>query len=160
MGYLVETSKAAGAGTDTVLKSIRSTGNAVDIRIAGSGNEVRGANGVNVIYKNTAGERGKGNAGTGINVTGAGNGSGNPVEIELNTAKSNGGTGIRVAGTGHQLKGNASGGSGGFPGGDDNGKCELSVASGNFNATGNAANGVAVAGAAGSAFPTACQGTP
>ena len=296
VGYLVETSKAAGVGTDTLLKAIRATGNAVGVRIAGDGNEVRGANGVNtntgigidvagnknlvtdsriqgnlgagitvhgdgnvvkansvgdagagnvgagidvtggsntlqdngvlanqgggivvlgntnqlvknlvgdsgkgnrgdgirltgygntvqenrvfansgdginaaggtsakpnVLYKNTAGDRGKGNAGNGISVASAGNGNTSPVEIELNTVKSNGGNGIRVTGTGHQLKDNASGGSGGFPGGDDNGKCELTVVSGNFNATGNKANGVAIAGASGSAFPTACQGTP
>jgi hypothetical protein len=65
-----------------------------------------------------------------------------------------------VAGTGHQLKDNVSGGSGGFPGGDDNGKCEVAVVSGNFNATGNKANGAAIGGANGSAFPIACQGTP
>ena len=66
----------------------------------------------------------------------------------------------RVVGTGHQLKDNTSGGAGGFPGGDDNGKCELTVVSGNFNAAGNKANGVAIGGASGSAFPTACQGKP
>ena len=295
VGYLVETTKAAGVGTDTLLKAIRATGNAVGVRIAGDGNEVRGANGVNtntgvgidvtgnknlvtdgrilgnlgagiavrgdgnvvkansvgdagaanvgvgidvtgggntiqdngvlanqgggivvlgntnllvknlvgdsgkgnrgdgirltgygntvqenrvfansgdginaaggtsakpnVIYKNAAGDRGKGNAGNGINLASAGNGNTSPVEIELNTVKSNGGNGIRVAGTGHQLKDNASGGSGGFPGGDDNGKCEFAVVSGNFNATGNKANGVAIGGASGSAFLTTCQGT-
>jgi hypothetical protein len=296
VGYLVETSKTAGAGTDTLLKAVRATGNAVGIRVAGNGNEVRGANGVNanagvgidvigdrnlvtdsrvqgnlgsgiavhgdgnavktnsvgdagtgnggagidvtggtntvqensvlanqgggvavagnanvllknlvgdsgkgntgtgvrvtgygntlqenrvfantgdgiavaggtsgkpnVLYKNAAGDRGKGNGGNGISVDSLGNGNSSPVEIELNTVKANRGIGIRVIGTGHQLKDNASGGTGGFPGGDDNGKCEFAVPSGNFNATGNKANGAAIAGASGSAFPTACQGTP
>jgi hypothetical protein len=131
---------------------------------ANSGDGINAAGGTsakpNVIYKNTAGDRGKGNAGNGISVASAGNGNTNPVEIELNTVKSNGGNGIRVAGTGHQLKDNASGGSGGFPGGDDNGKCEFAVVSGNLNATGNKANGVAMGGTSGSAFPIACQGTP
>jgi hypothetical protein len=34
------------------------------------------------------------------------------------------------------------------------------VVSGNLNATGNKANGVAIGGTSGSAFPIACQGTP
>ena len=110
----------------------------------------------NVIFKNAAGDRGKGNGGHGITVAGTGNGTGSPAEIELNTAKANGGHGVRVTGTGHELKDNASGGGSG----DDNGKCEFSVVSGNVNAAGNTANGVAIAGASGSAFPTACQGTP
>ena len=33
-------------------------------------------------------------------------------------------------------------------GGDDNGECEFTVVSGNFNATGNKANGVAIGGPA------------
>jgi hypothetical protein len=58
VGYLVETTKAAGVGTDTLLKAIRATGNAVGVRIAGDGNELRGANGVNT------------NTGIGIDVAG------------------------------------------------------------------------------------------
>ena len=42
----------------------------------------------------------------------------------------------------------------------NNGGCEFLVAAGNLNATGNKANGVTIAGADGSAFPTTCIGTP
>jgi hypothetical protein len=147
------------------------------IRLTGYGNTVQenrvfanGGDGINaaggtsakpnVIYKNTAGDRGKGNAGNGISVASAGNGNTNPVEIELNTVKSNGANGIRVAGTGHQLKDNASGGSGGFPGGDDNGKCEFAVVSGNSMRPATRPTAWPWAGTSGSAFPIACQGTP
>ena len=55
-----------------------------------------------------------------------------------------------------------SGGSGAYPGGNDNRQCEFSVVTGNFNALGNTANGAAVTVAA--AWPAGttsnCQGTP
>ena len=51
---------------------------------------------------------------------------------------------------GHELKKNSSGGSGD----QANGRCAFSVAAGNFNATGNSANGVGVSGADGTPFPS------
>jgi hypothetical protein len=53
---------------------------------------------------------------------------------------------------------NVSGGSGAYPGGQDNRQCEFSVVASNFNALGNTER--LVPGALNSAFPTACQGTP
>ena len=43
--------------------------------------------------------------------------------------------------------------------GEDNGDCEFTMEAGNFNATGNKANGAAVAGKDGTSFPTGCVGT-
>jgi hypothetical protein len=80
-GYLIETSKVGGAGTDTLLKGVRaeiSTG--VGIKVAGSGNEVRGANSVNS------------NSSHGIQVIGSQN------LITDNRIEDNDGTGIEVSG--------------------------------------------------------------
>ncbi len=102
----------------------------------------------------------RGNGGHGIFVhDSSGNGLANPLEIEQNTTRSNGLHGIFIAGTatGHELKGNVSGGTGDL----DNGDCEfLSVAAGNWNATGNKANGITIPGRDGDPFPTGCLGTP
>jgi hypothetical protein len=118
----------------------------------------------NVIKNNTVGDRGKGNLGNGIivgNAADAGNGTTAPVEIDSNTVRANKLTGIKVLTAAHQLANNVSGGTGTYAsGGQDNGLCEFSVVTGNFNATGNTANGTAIAGALNSAFPTTCQGTP
>ena len=115
----------------------------------------------NLITKNKVGDKGKGNLGNGIVVAGVGNGTASPNEIEENTVKGNKGIGISVTGSGHQLKDNTSGGtSAQSSGGDKNGGCAFSVATGNLNATGNKANGTSIVGAMNSAFPTACQGTP
>jgi hypothetical protein len=129
---------------------------------AGNGIEASGGTGAspNVIYKNTVGDKNKGNLGRGVLVGGTGNGNASPVEINQNTVRSNALQGIKVTGTGHQLKSNVSGGSGAYPGGYDNGLCEYEVAAGNFNATGNKANGTTISGTSGSAFPTGCKGTP
>ena len=122
----------------------------------GDGIEVIATSGApNVLKKNVAGDRGKGNAGNGIVVSGNGNGTSNPIELEENTAKANTLMGIKVTGTGHQLKNNVSGGSGS---GETNGSCEFNVVAGNFNATGNKANGTTISGSNGSAFPTGCIG--
>jgi hypothetical protein len=115
----------------------------------------------NVISNNTVGSGGKGNFGNGIVVANAGNGITNPVEIIGNTTRANGLNGVNVTGTAQQLQNNVSGGSGAYPGGQDNRKCEFLVPSNtNFNTGGNTANGALIAGAVNSAFPTACQGTP
>mgnify|MGYP001039312812 CR=1 FL=1 len=107
----------------------------------------------NVLKKNRAGDRGKGNGGNGVWVDGAGDGKNGKVEIEENKAKSNVQTGIKVTGTGHQLKKNESGGSSSA---DKNGLCAFEVVAGNFNATGNKRNNVTISGSNGSAFPTGC----
>ena len=114
----------------------------------------------NVLLKNVAGDKNKGSMGNGIMVGGAGNGNPNPIELEQNTAKANKNNGIQVDGTGHQLKNNVSGGSGAYPAGEDNGKCEFQTSASNYNATGNNANGTTISGSSGSAFPTGCKGTP
>lgn len=123
----------------------------------GDGIEVVAAAGTpNIVKKGVAGDKsGKGNAGNGILVSGPGNGTANPIELEQNTVKANGLVGIRITGSGHQLKNNVSGGTGS---GETNVGCEFQAASGNVNATGNKANGVTVAGSNGSAFPTSCIG--
>ena len=54
------------------------------------------------------------------------------------------------------MKNNLSGGTGS---GETNIGCEFNVGTGNFNATGNKANGTTVPGANGSAFPTGCVGS-
>ncbi len=124
------------------------TGDGIDV-VASTGSP-------NILKKNVVGDRsGKGNGGNGISVAGPGNGTATPIEIEENTLKANGLTGILITGTGHQLKNNVSGGTGT---GETNLGCEFSVAAGNFNATGNKANGTTVAGSNGSAFPTSCIG--
>jgi hypothetical protein len=113
----------------------------------------------NVIRRNSVGDRGKGNAGHGIFVhDSAGNGLANPLEIEQNTTRSNGLHGMFIAdtATGHELKGNVSGGSSDL----DNRGCEFLVAAGNWNATGNKANGITIPGRDGDPFPTGCLGTP
>ena len=94
VGYLVETSKAAGVGTDTLLKAIRATGNAVGVRIAGDGNEVRGANGVNA------------NTGIGIDV------AGNKNLVTDSRVPGNFGAGITVHGDGNVVKANSVGDAG------------------------------------------------
>jgi hypothetical protein len=53
----------------------------------------------------------------------------------------------------HRLQNNASGGSGN----EVNLACQYDVLAGNFNATGNTRNGVAIGGADGSPFPSGCQ---
>jgi hypothetical protein len=96
----------------------------------------------NVMLKNKVGDRGKGNLGNGIIVSGIGNGKLAPTEIDQNVVKANGGVGIQVTGSGHQLKSNQSGGSGS---GESNGGCEYDLAAGNFDSGGNKANGAGVA---------------
>ena len=110
-GYLVETSRVAGAGTDTLLKGVRSeSSSGIGIKVVGSGNEVRGSNGVkfhgsfgiqvigdaNLITENGIQD----NAGIGLDVTG------NNSLIKKNKAGEDGhgnGAGIRVAGDGNDL---------------------------------------------------------
>jgi uncharacterized repeat protein (TIGR01451 family) len=88
-GYLIETSKVAGVGTDTYLKGIRAeSSSGIGIKVAGSGNEVRGSNGV------------KFNAGLGIQVTGNGN------LITENGVQENVGIGIDVTGNNTLIKKN------------------------------------------------------
>jgi parallel beta-helix repeat protein len=101
----------------------------------------------NVLVKNNAGKNGAGNGGNGFLLAGAGNGTASPVVIELdqNTAASNTNDGFKATGTGWQFSNNSS---------DSNGHWEFEVVTGNFNATGNKANGGAIAGAMNSAFPT------
>lgn len=124
----------------------------------GNGIEVSGGSvaGPNLLIKNTVGDRGKGNVGNGIYIhDDLGNGTPNPVELDSNIARSNTLNGILIAAgaTGHELKKNSSGGSGD----QANGGCEFLVAAGNFNATGNTANGKTVSpNTDGAAFPTAC----
>ena len=128
---------------------------------AGDGIEVSGgtagptSGGPNVLVKNSIGDRGKGNGGHGIFIhDDVGNGTPDPVELDSNVVKSSGKNGILIAtgATGHELKRNSSGGSGDVA----NGLCAFDVAAGNFNATGNSANGKGVSGADGSPFPTGC----
>ena len=123
----------------------------------GDGIEVVAAAGsATIVKKARSGDRsGKENGGNGILVSGPGNGASNPIELEENTVKGNGLAGIRVIGSGHQLKKNLSGGT---SSGEPNAGCEFQTGSGNVNATGNKANGVTIAGANGSAFPTTCVG--
>src|SRR5262249_9947399 len=110
-GYLVETSKVGGAGTDTLLKDTRaesSTG--VGIKVVGSGNEVRGSNGVKfhggvaiqvIGSPNWITENGiQDNSGAALDVTGDSN------LIKKNKAGEDGhgnGTGIVVSGKSNQL---------------------------------------------------------
>jgi hypothetical protein len=124
---------------------------------AGDGIEVSGgtADSPNVLKRNKSGDKTKGNGGNGILVAGTGNGTANPIEIDENTVKSNGLVGVQVTGAGHQLKKNTSGGS---ASGETNIGCEYLAATGNFNATGNKANGTTVAGSNNSPFPTSCVG--
>lgn len=127
----------------------------------GDGFDVNGGTAAapNVLKKNQAGDRDQGNGANGFRVRSgdAGNGAGNPIELEENSALSNVLNGFLIEGPGHQLKKNESGNSGT---GYTNGDCEYLVAAGNINATGNKSNGTTIAGANGSAFPTACIGTP
>jgi hypothetical protein len=124
----------------------------------GDGIEVVAASGSpNILKKNVAGDKsGKNNAGNGILVAGPGNGAASPIELDQNTVKANGLVGIRITGSGHQLKNNVSGGTGS---GETNAGCEFNVVAGNFNATGNKANGTTVSGSNGSPFPTSCLGS-
>jgi hypothetical protein len=151
-----------GKGNTIDQNSVFANGKLVGTTYSGDGIDVSGGTSAspNLITNNNVGDRNKGNFGNGILVAGAGNGTGSPIEISGNTVKASGLNGIKVTGTGHQLGGNVSGGTGAYPGGQDNRQCELSVVSGNFNAMGNTANGAAMAGAMNSAFPTTCQGTP
>jgi Right handed beta helix region len=121
----------------------------------GDGIEVSGGSGAgpNLLIKNAIGDRGKGNRGNGIFIhDDLGNGTPNPVELDSNIVKSNILTGIFIdaTATGHELKKNSSGGSGD----QANGRCAFFVAAGNFNATGNSANGKGVSGADGTPFPS------
>jgi hypothetical protein len=111
----------------------------------------------NKLIKNVCGDGDKGNGANGILVAGLGNGTSSPIELDQNTTQANVNDGIKITGTGHQLKNNVSGGSGS----DNNGDCEFNVVAGNFNATGNKANGVTVLpNTNGAAFPNLCQGSP
>ena len=106
--------------------------------------------GPNLLLKNSVGDRGKGNGRNGIYIhDDSGNGKPDPVELDSNVLKSNGENGILITSAGHELKKNSSGGSGD----QVNGRCAFSVAAGNFNATGNSANGVGVSGGDGTPFP-------
>ncbi|MGH7291417.1 MAG: Ig-like domain-containing protein, partial [Myxococcota bacterium] len=86
-GYLVET----GPSTDTLIKSVRATGNGVGIRIAGNANEARGQNEIS------------GNTGGGIQV------AGNSNQITSNRVGPNTGIGINVTGNSNVLKSNKPG---------------------------------------------------
>jgi hypothetical protein len=186
-GNLIEDTDAFGNGDDGIevdgdnnqlLKNDagdRNKGNGDDgIEVTGAGNllsendafantgdgidaESTSAVNPNVLKKNHAGDRNKGNGENGIIVRGTGNGKPNPVEIDENTAKANGLAGIKVVGTGFELKKNQSGGSSD----QDNGDCEYDVVAGNFNAKDNKANGATVTpNTDGAPFPTGCIGTP
>jgi parallel beta-helix repeat protein len=87
VGYLIETSKSS-PGTDTLLLEVRSESNGVGIKVVGSGNEIRGSNGV------------KFNSGVGIEVIGDNN------LITDNRVEENGGTGIIVVGAGNTVQEN------------------------------------------------------
>lgn len=104
----------------------------------------------NVVKQNTGGAFGAGNIGSGIAITGAGNGGASPIEVASNIAQGNFEHGIKVSGGGHQLKGNASSG---------NVLCEFKVGLENLNGTGNTIGAVAtpIAGADGSPFPNGCR---
>jgi parallel beta-helix repeat protein len=165
-GNLLDKNRAGDGGKGNGGDGIRveGAGNTVSNNTAhanaGDGIEISGgtSGSPNVLKKNKAGDRNKGNQGNGILIaSGAGNGGSNPVEIDENTVKGNTLAGIKVAGTGHQLKKNTSGGTGS---GDNNGDCEFDVSAGNVNATGNKANGSTIPGSNGSPFPTGCSGTP
>ena len=107
--------------------------------------------------RRVSGDRGgKGNAGNGILVSGSGNGTANPIELEENTVKANGLVGIRVTGSGHQLKKQHQRRNGQRR---DQRRLRIPGGTGNVNATGNKANGVTVSGSNGSAFPTSCIGS-
>ena len=108
----------------------------------------------NVLLKNVGGDDGKGNGRNGFSLANVGNGTGNPIELEQNTAQGNVADGINVAGAGWQLKNNSSGGSSG----QKNGGCAFKVVAGNFNAQGNKANNNLIPGALNSAFPSGCTG--
>ncbi|HEY7600319.1 MAG TPA: right-handed parallel beta-helix repeat-containing protein, partial [Candidatus Limnocylindrales bacterium] len=110
----------------------------------------------NVLFKNVAGKSGAGNLQNGFLIAGTGNGKTAPVEIEENTAKANKLNGFKVTGTAMELKRNTSGGGSS----DNNGDWEFIVAAGNWNQGDNKSNGTTVAGAVGTAFPTAGQGSP
>lgn len=175
-GNLVDTTDSFGNGGDGV--NVAGDGNTIDgmsigdrnkgnsgdgLNLVGSGNLVidndayaNGGDGYdvsggtsaspNVLKKNTAGDTGdKANLGNGFVVGGIGNGTPNAVELEENVAEGNALVGFLVTGTGHELKKNE---------GTDNGGFEFDVVAGNFNATGNEANGTTIAGADGTAFPT------
>jgi uncharacterized repeat protein (TIGR01451 family) len=135
-GYLIETSKVGGAGTDTLLKTIRAeSSSGVGVSVVGSGNEVDGANGVkfhdgiaiqvigdsNLITENRATD----NDGAGIVVIGGsnlieknkigdgghGNGagiavSGNSNQLLENDVFENSGSGITVSGNSNLIKKN------------------------------------------------------
>jgi hypothetical protein len=153
--------KDKGNGGDGI--HVNGYGNTIDgndvFGNGGDGIDVSGGTAAkpNIVVKNDAGDRNKGNAGNGIVVAGVGNGTGSPIEIDSNTVKQNGLVGIKVTGTGHQLKNNESGGSGD----QNNGGCEFNVGAGNFNATGNKANGTTVTpNTNNAAFPAGCSGTP
>jgi hypothetical protein len=147
--------------------NVRGSGNVVDLNSVfasgGDGIDVAGGTSLksNLITNNIVGDRGKGNLGDGIVVTAdVGNGTAAPVEIAGNTVRSNKLYGIHVTAAGHQLANNVSGGTGSYAsGGQDNGKFEFLVTTGNFNAGGNVANGTTIPGAVNSAFPTVGQGT-
>jgi hypothetical protein len=84
-------------------------------------------------------------------VSGLGNGTVLPIEIEQNTAQANGLRGFWILGSGHQLRMNISGGS---IASQNNVGWEYESAAGNINALYNKANGVTITGTNGSPFPT------
>jgi hypothetical protein len=149
-----------GKGNTINQNDVYANGKLVGTTYSGDGINVSGGTAAspNVISNNLVGSGGKGNFGNGILVAGTGDGTlvGGKIEIIGNTTRSNGLIGISVTGTGHQLQNNVSGGSGAYPGGQDNRKCEFTVVTGNFNAGGNTANGTAFSGT----FPQTCLGTP
>jgi hypothetical protein len=150
----------SGNGNTINQNTVYANGKLVGTTYSGDGIDVSGGTAANpnVITNNTVGSGGKGNFGNGIVVTGTGTGTTNPIEINGNTTRSNGLAGIAINGTQMQLANNVSGGSGAYPGGQNNRKCEFLVGANNYNAGGNTAIGVLIPGAVNSAFPTTCQG--
>jgi len=152
------TAGAHGAGNAGHGISVSGSGNAVKNNSAfanqGDGINVSGgsANAPNVVKANVAGAPGAGNIGSGISISGTGNGSGSPVEIASNTTQSNFEHGMKVIGASHQLKNNLSGGV--FK---NNLLCGFLVAGSNINGTGNKSGTSAAGGADGTPFPAGCQ---
>jgi hypothetical protein len=92
------------------------------------------------------------NLGYGILVTGNGNGTADPVELNENTVEQNGLDGIRIDGVGHELHRNTC---------DGNVGCEFAVVAGSFDAKDNRANGAIVPpNSNGQPFPTGCVENP
>jgi hypothetical protein len=146
-----------GLGNGSSGISVSGTGNLIDSNGAfanfGNGIAVGGgtASKPNIVRNNVAGGPGRGNAGSGIALSGTGQGMAGIPDVVGNTTRSNV-IGMKVTGTGHQLKGNASGGGTTSA----NVACQYQVSPGSFNATGNTRNSSAVSGSGGSQFPIGC----